>query len=43
MLLEQFWILTEQSPNVAIIHFDGLITIVREHFLKWVEEHADKL
>ncbi|MDH5533666.1 MAG: hypothetical protein OEX81_04540 [Candidatus Pacebacteria bacterium] len=39
-LLEQFWILSEQSPNIAILHFDRLITIVREHFLKWVEEHA---
>jgi hypothetical protein len=40
MLLEQFWLLSEQSPSVAILHFDQLITIVREHFLKWVEEHA---
>jgi hypothetical protein len=40
MLLQQFWILTEQTPNLAITQFDQLITIVREHFLKWVEEHA---
>lgn len=40
ILLEQFWILSEQSPHVALLHFDQLIIIVREHFLKWVEEHA---
>ncbi|NCN87495.1 MAG: hypothetical protein GW941_01215 [Candidatus Pacebacteria bacterium] len=40
MLLQQFWILAEQSPNVVIVQFDELINIVRKHFLKWVEEHS---
>lgn len=40
MLLNNFWILTEQNPVVAITYFDELIKIVREHFLKWVEEHS---
>lgn len=39
-LLEQFWLLAKQSPNSSVIHFDQLIIIVREHFLKWVEDHA---
>jgi hypothetical protein len=41
MLLQQFWLLAEQTPNVAITQFDQLINIVRKHFLKWVEEHAE--
>lgn len=40
LLLTQFWLLAEQEPTVAITHFDILISIVREHFLKWVEDHA---
>ena len=41
ILLQQFWLLAEQAPNVAIVQFDQLINIVRQHFLKWVEEHAE--
>ncbi len=40
LLLTQFWLLAETSPTVAIISFDELIGVVREHFLKWVEHHA---
>lgn len=40
LLLTQFWLLAEATPNVAIISFDELVGVVREHFLKWVEHHA---
>lgn len=40
LLLAQFWLLAETTPNVAIISFDELVGVVREHFLKWVEHHA---
>lgn len=40
LLLTQFWLLAEATPNAAIISFDELVGVVREHFLKWVEHHA---
>lgn len=40
LLLEQFWLLTEASPQLAVQHFDELVKVLREHFLKWVEHHA---
>jgi len=40
LLLTKFWLLAETTPNVAIISFDELVGVVREHFLKWVEHHA---
>lgn len=40
LLLGQFWILSQEMPSVAILHFDELIIVVREYFLKWMEDHA---
>lgn len=40
LLLAQFWILSQEMPNIAILHFDELIAVVREYFLKWMEDHA---